>query len=132
MSFPKNSIETQIIKSSLSKVKRKVRLGIVRTNDEKKLIVITTILNSSTKGNSLYLDEPRLKIIEQYCDRTILKHGKRWLAAISTMDDIIKNKQLIVAVVVNRKVKCNKMQNTGEINRPFCSHIGVPISPMLE
>ena len=123
ISFPKTSLEAEIIKATLSKVKHKVKIKIVKTDDDKRPIVLSTILNTSTKGNSLHIDKPRLRIVEQYSDPSIPNRKRRWLEAISTMDEIIKNKQYVVAVIVGEKVQCNKMQKI-EGNRVFCSFHG--------
>jgi ribosomal protein L31E len=122
-SFPKTSLEAEIIKSTISKVKHKVKLRITKTDDDKRPIALSTILDTSTKGNSLYIDKTRLRIVEQYSDPSIPNRKKRWLEAISTMDEIIENKQFVVAVIVGKKVQCNKMQKI-EANRFFCAFYG--------
>lgn len=128
ISFPKGSVEAEMVCSTLSKVKHNVKLQIQKMNDEKKPLLVKTIPNLSTKEQSIYHDNHTVKRIAPYCDPSILNPRKRILKAISTMADIIENKQLIAAVIVGNKVQCNKMKKIGKTDLYYCFNLGGSVS----
>jgi hypothetical protein len=119
VSFPMGSIEAEIIRSELFKVKHDLQIGILKLNDPNRPIRIQKFYNERTKKLSKYIRTACAVELEPYY---LASEGIA--AAIPRVLEVIKNKHIIVAVLVESRLQCNKMQNIGETNRFYCSHIG--------
>jgi hypothetical protein len=119
VSFPIGSIEAEIIQSTFFKVKHNLKIGILKLNDPNMPIRIQKFYNDRTKKLSNYINTQNAEELEPY-----YLPNEGIAAAIPRVVEVIKNKHIIVAVLVGSRLQCNKMQNIGETNRFYCSHIG--------
>jgi len=123
ISFAKGSTEAKIIHDALFRVKHDMKLGILKLNDPKTPIRIQKFPNLRTKHLTIYLYVSDYERLEPYQEP-----GKRISTAVTKMLDIIENKQTIVAVIIESRVQCNKMQNIGKTDRFYCSNLGATAS----
>jgi hypothetical protein len=119
VSFPIGSIEAEIMRSALFKVKHNLKIGILKLNDPNMPIRIHKFYNDRTKELTNYIDTKNAEELEPY-----YLPSEGIAAAIPRVLEVIKNKHIIVAVLVGSRLQCNKMQNIGETNEFYCSHIG--------
>jgi hypothetical protein len=127
MVFPVGSVEAAIVRSALCKVKHNVKLEISKLDNDMP-IRLTKIRNLSSKDNSFYADKHNIERLGPYCDPGIINPRKRLSDGYSRALDIIENKHIIVAIFVNDKFQCNKMQPIDKRDESYCSHLGGVVS----
>ena len=122
VSFPNGSVEADIVRAALLRVKHNVMLGLTKVNDPKVSLIVRKIYDLSSKKLSLYFDKTSSKRLEK-----LRAPGEPLKIAIVRALDIIDGRETIVAVIKGDQFRCNKMKAMGEAKRFYCTMLEAPV-----